>query len=319
MRGPGRSSGGFRWTHYKNQFGNGSRSTPAVYKGTAYALSPHGKLFAVDAREGATRWVIDLVKEYSARVPDWGVSTSPVLLGDRLLINNCGTGGHGVIALDRSTGQLAWASESESDSYSTPVIATIGGVEQALVFKADALISVATEDGRRLWSYPWKSNMGQSNATPVYIEPDRVFISSYSDSLSAMVHVVVEDGRFHARKDWHYNKMWNHHSTSIHLDGYVYGFHRDILKCLDAETHEEKWVKRGFGHGTLVYADGHFFVQGEKGQLALIEATPTSYSEKALVRVLGDKCWTVPTLANGRLYVRDEKSIVCLDVVGEAN
>jgi hypothetical protein len=73
-------------------------------------------------------------------------------------------------------------------------------------------------------------------------------------------------------------------------------------------------VKRGLGHGTLAYADGHFFLLGEMGQLALIEATPTDYVEKGNVEILGKKCWTVPTLSNGYLYIRDEKVIICLDV-----
>lgn len=108
--------------------------------------------------------------------------------------------------------------------------------------------------------------------------------------------------------------MWNHHSTSILIGEHLYGFHAKILKCLDIKTHEEKWVKRGFGQGSLTYADGHFFMLGERGKLALIEATPTGYVEKGMVQILGKKCWTVPTLSNGYLYVRDEKVIISLDV-----
>lgn len=299
---------------YTNKFGNGSRSTPTIDGGVVYALSPYGKLFAVNAADGKLVWTVNLIETYQGRVPDWGVSTSPVVNGEQLIVNNCGSGGFGVIALKKTTGELIWKSESPSDSYSTPLIVSIAGIEQALVFKADALISLSTKDGSRLWEYPWISNMGQSNATPVFIEPDKVFISSYSDGISALLQVIADEGQFIASNFWQYNKMWNHHSTSVFIDGHIYGFHRDVLKCLDVRTHEEKWVKRGFGHGTLVFADGHFFVQGEKGQLALIEASPSGYVEKAITRVLGEKCWTVPTLVDGFLYVRDEASIVCLDV-----
>ncbi len=299
---------------FKNEYGNGSRSTPTIDNGVVYALSPYGKLFAVDAVTGTTSWTIDLVEKYHAKVPYWGVSTSPVVNREMLIINNCGTIGNGVIALNKSTAKLIWKSETETDSYSTPLIVEIGNVEQAAVFKADAVISVSTKDGTRLWDYAWRSNMGQSNATPIFQAPDKIFISSYSDSMSAFVQIIADSNQFKVKTLWQYNKMWNHHSTSILIGEYIYGFHRDILKCLDAETHEEKWAKRGMGHGTLTYADGHFFLLGEKGQLALIEATPTDYVEKGIVEILGKKCWTVPTLSNGYLYVRDEKVIICLDV-----
>lgn len=300
---------------FKNEWGNGSRSTPAIDDGVVYALSPHGKLFAVDAIAGTTIWYRDLVGEYNARVPYWGVSTSPVVNREMLIINNCGANGHGVIALNKATAELIWKSETETDSYSTPIIVEIGGVEQAVVFKADALISVATKDGARLWEFPWKSNMGQCNATPIFQSPDKIFISSYSESMSALLQISADVDQFTVNTLWHYNKMWNHHSTAILIGGYIYGFHaQNILKCLNIKTHEEKWVKRGFGHGSLTYADGHFFVLGEKGQLALIEATPRNYVEKSQVQILGKKCWTVPTLSNGYLYIRDESVIICLDV-----
>ena len=113
---------------------------------------------------------------------------------------------------------------------------------------------------------------------------------------------------------WKSRVMKNHFNSSVLYGGYLYGFDNAILKCVAADTGEEQWKWRGFGRGSLIFGDGHLIVLGDEGKLALVEATPTAYVEKARVQVLQGRCWTAPTLAGGRLYVRDEKEMVCLDM-----
>ena len=108
--------------------------------------------------------------------------------------------------------------------------------------------------------------------------------------------------------------MKNHFATSIHHEGYLYGFDNAILKCIAADTGQEQWRKRGFQKGSLIFADGHLIVLGEQGKLALVEATPKAYIEQASAQVLSSRCWTPPTLANGRLYLRNHSEMVCLEV-----
>ena len=103
-------------------------------------------------------------------------------------------------------------------------------------------------------------------------------------------------------------------ATSIYYDGHIYGFDEGTFKCLDAETGEDKWRKRGLGKGTLIYADGQFIVLSERGNLVLVEPNSSEYVEKANAQILRGKCWTMPSLANGKLYVRNEKQLVCLDL-----
>ena len=98
---------------------------------------------------------------------------------------------------------------------------------------------------------------------------------------------------------------------------YLYGFDNAILKCIDANTGMEKWKTRGFGKGTLMLADEHLIILGDRGKLGLAEATPSAYNEVASAEVLSGLCWTVPTLANGRLYARNENEMVCLDMTGQ--
>ena len=108
--------------------------------------------------------------------------------------------------------------------------------------------------------------------------------------------------------------MRNHMATSILHKGHLYGFDNGTLKCIEAATGTMRWRQRGLGKGTLIYADGHLLILGERGQLVLAAATPVAYREKARVRMMGNKCWTVPGLSAGHLFLRDEEQIACLDL-----
>ena len=112
--------------------------------------------------------------------------------------------------------------------------------------------------------------------------------------------------------------MKNHFSSSVLHAGYLYGFDNAVLKCINANTGEEAWKTRGFGKGSLIFADGHLIVLGESGNLALVEATHTEYKEKAQGQVFDGRCWTTPTLSGGRLYLRNEDEMVCLDLSGRS-
>ena len=129
-----------------------------------------------------------------------------------------------------------------------------------------------------------------------------------------MVEVSATDSGYSVKEIWRNTEMKNHFATSIYYQGHLYGFDNSILKCIDAGTGAEKWKTRGYGKGTLIAADGHLVILGERGNLGLAEATPAGFVEKAGFPALKGRCWTVPTLAGGRLFLRDEQEIVCLNL-----
>ena len=152
--------------------------------------------------------------------------------------------------------------------------------------------------------------------TPVFIPPNRFFISSSSGMGGSVVEVTATDKGYEVAEVWRNKNMRNHAATSIYYQGHLYGFDGSTLKCLDAETGEEKWKAQG--KGTLIVADGHLVILGERGNLGLAEATPAGFVEKANTQILHSKCWTAPSLADGRIYLRDDREIVCLNVQGAA-
>ena len=330
-------TGAERWRHrtgpyYKEtQGGDGPRSTPTVEGEIVYVLGATGKLFALAAASGAPIWEKDLVAEFDSEVPKWGFSTSPLIEGDLLLVEAGGRDGNFVVdmvidrktavtavALDKATGATAWTALNEKMSYSSPIAFTAAGARQLAYFTAYSLTGLAPEDGRVYWRYPYKTRYDVSAATPIFIPPNRLFISTGDDNGGVVLQIKSHGDSLAIEQVWQNKKMKNHFGTSVLYDNHLYGFDNAILKCLDAHTGQEKWKTRGYGKGTLIVADGQLIVLGEEGQLGLVEATPAGFREKTKAQVLNGRCWTMPSLADGRLYVRDESEIVCLNVQGAA-
>jgi outer membrane protein assembly factor BamB len=303
---------GERW---KDMMGNGPRSTPTVADGVVYVLGAHATLAAVDVETGKELWRQDLKQTLGARPPTWGVSTSPLVEGELLILDAGGRSGHSIVALDRRNGELVWHAESDKAGYATPLPVTLGESRQVVLFTGTQVVGVDPADGRVRWKRRWKTSYDVNAATPVFIPPNRLFVASGYSTGGALFELAVDGQATRVTELWTSPRMRNQFSSSIYHEGHIYGFDNGTLKCLDAATGEEKWAAReGFGHGSLTLAEGHLYVLGDKGKLALVEATPAGYREKGSVDVLEGKCWTVPTLAGGRLYLRNEKQLVALDV-----
>jgi outer membrane protein assembly factor BamB len=296
--------------------GGGPRATPTVDGALVYVLGAEAKLAALEAATGKVRWAADLVARHGARVPDWGMSTSPVVEGGLLLVNPGSGNGRSLLGLDKLTGKVVWASESDVAGYSTPLVLDLAGTRQALFFAGTSLISVSPQTGKRFWSVPWETSYDVNAAMPVFVPPDKVFISSSYDVGGLLLRVVSRGGRPAAETVWRNRVMKNHFNSSVYVAGHLYGFDDSTLKCIEPVSGEERWKQRGFGKGSLLVADGHLWVLSERGELALAEVGPGGYREKARARVLEGKTWTMPTLAGKRLYVRSERELVALDVAG---
>lgn len=296
-----------------DEMGSGPRSTPTVDGSMVYALGASGKLFAVDAETGAVRWKKDLVSEFEARVPQWGISTVPLAEGELLLVDVGGRRDCSLVAFEKATGKTRWTVETDKPGYSTPIALTFEGVRQVLFFTGSSLVSVAPATGKVYWRVPWQTSYGVNAATPVFVAPDKVFISSSYDKGAQVLRMKSQGDGVAVEPLWRSRVMKNHFNSSVLADGVLYGFDDATLKAIDPVSGEERWKARGYGKGSLLWADGHLVVLSDQGELALVEATPEAFREKARVGVIQGKTWTMPTLADGRLYVRSEKELVVLD------
>ncbi len=301
---------------HERQGGNGPRSQPTVDGERVFVLGTQGGLYALNAKDGKKLWRVDLRDELDSRVPKFGFSTSPLVENDLLLLESGARRGT-FLALDKTTGEVKWASQRDVVSYSSPIAVTMAGIRQVIFVSGEAAVGLSPTDGALYWRFPWHTSYDLNIATPIFVPPDHIFISSGYDHGAALLQIEpLEDG-LGVKKVWEHRGMKNHFGTSVLLGDYIYGFDNAILKCIEAKTGKEQWKHRGYGKGSLIYADGHLIIMSDKGKLALAEASPEGFREKASAQVLLGTCWTVPTLANGKIFVRDMHKIACLNVAFE--
>ena len=246
-------------------------------------------------------------------MPMRGFCPSPMVEGD-LVVLEVGAGpGKGVLALDQATGAVRWSARDTPGGYSSPIAVTIDGVHQLVfVHTAGREIVALLPDGTVHWTHPWEPG---AIAMPVFVPPNRILVSASADVGALMLEVGRgEDGKPRVAEVWRSRLLKNHFSSSVHVDGYIYGFDMGTLRCLDAATGESKWAHRGLGVGSLIAADGLLFVLGDRGRLVLVEATPEQYRELGSLQVFDSRTWTAPSLADGRLYLRDHEELVCVEV-----
>jgi outer membrane protein assembly factor BamB len=314
----------------------GPRATPSVDRNVVYTVGGDGKVFALEP-EGKTakvKWQHDLVAEFGAPVPQWGVACSPLVLGD-LVIVQPGAKGAAVVAFDKATGEVRWKTGSNPPGYSSPAVGDIGGEPTLFAFMGDALLALRPSDGKALTIsrdqgrkvepvYPWKTQHNGNIATPLVVG-NYVFISAAYGAGCALLRgeKVGDEVRlvevYAKRRDEF--RFQNHHATSVYKDGHLFGIDGQQngarLKCVRFEdgTEVEEW-KSNIGQSSLLLAGDYLILQTEGGDLCVVAADPKEFKLLARIpKVLsGNRNWASPTLVDGRIYLRDEQNVVCLDV-----
>ena len=287
----------------------GPNSTPTVDGDRVYTLSRSGKFFCLDATTGKVQWSVDLQADHGIEVPKkghWGLSGSPLVSGDHVVLN----AGRAGMAFDRKTGKLVWETGKEPAAYATPVPAQLNGRAVLLVFAAPGLVALDPATGKELWLHPWKTSWDVNAADPI-VEGNRIFITSGYNHGAALLDV----GSGKPEVVWENKNMRSQLSGGVLVDGHVYGMDEKQLRCIDLASGEVKWTEKRSGKGSVLVADGKLIVLSEKGELMVAPVSPDGFNATASAQVLGGKCWTLPVLANGRIYARNAAGdVVCLDV-----
>lgn len=309
---------------YRNSMGNGPRGTPAIADDLVFAFTGEGILAACRVADGKLVWSHAVVKELGGQIADYGMASSPILSGDHVLVL-VGAPQATVAAYARATGKLAWKGGADPAGYSSPAVRTIGGVPQVVVASGSSILGLDPRTGASLWRYPYETDFNCNIAVPVVVG-GQVFVSSGENHGCALLELKpAAAGQFTVAETWTSfgpkSVMRNEWQTSVLLDGKLYGMDNvggagpvTHLTCVDAATGERLWQKPRFGKGNFIAADGKLFVVTMQGELAVVRATPKAFEEIGRGPVLGGTTRQGPSLANGRLYFRDDSEIVCVDV-----
>lgn len=300
---------------FSNRRGDGPRGTPTVDGGRVYALGGDGNLISADAATGARIWERHLLKTYRGRNINWGMSESPLIDGDQLIVNAGGPGAS-IVALDKATGKELWKTQSDEAGYSSAVAADIGGVRQYVVFTGEAAVGVLAKNGELLWRYTPVSNKTANVATPV-VRDNLVFFSSAYGTGCALLRLESAGGSTTASEVYFSQDMKNHYSSSVLLDDHLYGFSGRILTAMNFETGEVTWQDRSVGKGQMILADGRLYILSDDGVVGLVEPDPGEYREISrfeIGTVGAYPTWTLPVIADGTLYLRDQDRLYAYNV-----
>ena len=296
---------------FRNDRGDGPRGTPTLDGDRLYALGGAGDLSSLDLKTGKVVWTMNVLSKFGGENIKWGISESPLVIGDKVLVNAGGPGAS-IVALKKTDGTLIWKSQSDEAGYSSAIPVEIGGATQVVFFTGNRALGLDVSDGKLLWEYKRPSNDVANVATPV-VRANRVFISSDYGTGGGLVEIKA-DGK--AQEVYFTKEMRNHHATSILIGDHLYGFSSSILTAMRFDTGVVAWRDRSVGKGSLTYADGNLYAFSENGVVGLVEATPTGYVEKGRFRIQQGSLptWTHPVVAGGRLYLRDQDTIYAYDV-----
>lgn len=314
-------TGAERWTrgypgHFKESLGgNGPRATPTIANNEVFALGASGLLVALDLETGKEKWQTNILKDASAGNITWGMCGAPLVSADKVIVNPGGTQGHAVIGYDRVTGKAVWHAGSSKAAYSTPVMAKLAGVEQALVFDATGVGGYDLQTGTELWRHLFPTFNGINVGQPLALPGDQVFISAGYDAGAVLMQVKKEGDKWSVAPVWQNKKLKCKMGSAIYHEGYLYGLDDGILACLDAKTGDRKWKGGRYGHGQLLLRNNVLVIQAESGDLVLVAADPTAHKELAKVPMLpGGKTWNAPALAGNLLLLRNHFEAVLLEL-----
>lgn len=310
-----------RFDHAIPMGGPGPRATPQVDGTRLYTVGATGVLNCLEAQTGKPLWQRKILQDAGGDQPaknlEWGMSGSPLIAGELVIVNPGGTAGKSVAAYSKLTGEPVWQQGTHPAGYGSPRLETLHGVEQVLVFSGDGLGGHRLTDGQELWFVPWVNDPKVNAAQPIVLGDDSVVFGCGYGVGSARVRLTPQDdGPWKTEQVWKTNRLKPKFNDFVLKDGFLYGLDDGILTCVDVETGKPKWKKGRYNYGQLLLVDDVILVLSEQGDLALAPATPAVSEELAFFKgaLPEGTTWNHPVLHRGKLLVRNGREAACFDV-----
>ena len=311
------------WTHAdETRFnevvsGAGPRSTPSVANGYVYALGGTGLLTCLNELDGTVVWQKNLVTDFGAPIPMWGFSSSPLILDDKLIIFAGGPGKNGLLALNCATGNTLWGFPSTDMNYTTARPMTLCGQSVVVFCDSKGVHAIDPKDGSAIWTFKPELWKGPAMVDPQQIGQESLIVGLGDGIGTARLEVSKTDERWTVTEAWSSTKLRPSFNDCVVFDNSVFGFNQAIFSCIDATTGERKWQggRYGFGQAMLLKKAGQILVAAENGDLVLLQTTSEKLTELSRLPMLNDKTWNHPIVADKRLFLRNGRTAVCLQLV----
>ena len=300
--------------------GTGPRSTPTLHQGKVYVLFSNGRLSSVDANSGEALWNTQtLGHDYD--FPEWGISLSPMVWNDRIILNLGGE--HSAAqAYSKKSGDLIWSSRLQGRGvYLSPEILPLLGEDHLLVAVEGKVAGLNPNNGETLWEKPWKIFLNNAQIVQPIAISDSSFLLAAGYGKGAECLSIARASaadRYHIDSVWKSKNLKAKFSNPVLKDGYLYGLSENLLVCLEAKTGKLMWRGKKYSYGRILLADNKLLILGHSGVLSVIEANPNEFREISSKQLLSDaRCWNGPALVNGYLIARNGEQIACFDWVNE--
>lgn len=319
------ASGKVLWTSQMGRGGAdpaGPRSTPTVDGHRVFVLGQFGDLVCLEAATGKELWRKDLEKDFGGRCGGWKYSESPLVDGEKLICTP-GSAQGAMLALNKGTGSLLWQTRGFTDAaeYSSPIVEEVWGLRQYIQLTGENVVGVEANTGKVLWR---AARHGETATVPTPIFYDNQVYVTSGYGIGCNLFKISKAGDAYSAEPVYANKvMVNHHGGVVRVGDYLYGYSDGKgWVCQEFKTGRLVWSNPGVGKGSLTCADGHLYLRSEggNGAIALVEATPKAYVEKARFDQPNrskDNSWPHPVVAGGKLYIRDQDILLCYDVTAK--
>ena len=304
---------------YKNPFkiggggerhGKGPKSCPVMADGRLFTLSITGMIHAWDVESGSLLWRKDYRGKWEkGNQPNWGVSTSPIVDGERLIVHLGNDGVGALMAFDVKSGREVWSQGEHGTSYSSPLLVEIAGVRQVVQWNHETLAGVESRTGKLLWEYPAPHRSHNQNMpTPVF-HKGRILLGGENRGIKCL-EPLLKDGKWSVNRLWHQRKVALDMSTAVINGDHLYGmshFKMGQIFCLDPRDGTIRWLSEGrVGQNVAFLAlEGHVAALRANGELRIIAADPAAYRARAAYRVAPDQTWAPPVLLDSKILIKD--------------
>ncbi len=301
---------------YKN-FGVGPRAMPVIHGDYVYSSGIAGKFLCLDKKSGKIAWSKELVDDIGGSVTTFGYSTPPLVYNDQLIVMPGGKG-HAIMALHPETGKVLWQAQDFVAGYAAPMVINVQGEDQLVVFMAKEIAGLNPNDGTLKWSFPTENQWGTNCTTPIYWD-NKLFVTT-EEVGSRVLALDRAKSKTTVKEVWFKRKPQIVFCNAVNIDNFVvgaFGVKPAPFSALDLTTGEYLWRDRKFNKATSILADGKLIVLDEDGKLAIGTATRDDFTVHSQFQLFENRSWSVPTLIGSKLYVRNVKKMVALELGGD--
>jgi outer membrane protein assembly factor BamB len=292
-------------------YANGPRAMATIDGPRVYTLGAVGHFHCFEVHSGRILWAKDMVREYRARVPEWGFAASPVIVGDCVVVHTGAEPDGCYLAFDRVSGAEVWRGGSDPAGYCTPILVQAPSGPQLIGWTPEHILGLDPKTGKVWWSIRYRVTYGVSIATPIFQE-NIVFVSGYWEGAKA---IRLGPNPTDAELLWEDPKLQGLMAQPLYRDGLVYLLEKDSgLVCFELATGRKLWedhrlTPRGRNpHVSMIWVnDGdRALILNAVGELILARLTPEGYLEQSRTRVVPENVWAHPAFAGRFLYVRTD-------------